>query len=384
MSNHKSKATAEVEDVASKIDSLSITGRKGESQRRKSLNEALRSFNEAAVAFSEQGANIAKLLRADDVFNKEYVESIYLAQTRAIELGRVARLLNDSAIHAVVRQVISLGDKTLFGVAELLQHFKKPIRNIAQRVIGESKSEDILWKIAEECYHQAASPTGELNTEDYLASSKWIEKKDRKQDWIKFWIRPLCKCPGGPTLFQSDEDFVFDDSVEKPPKHMPRYLFRAYDKNSTGLNTDAMVASVLHQRGEANRHKIDIFSMDSQEASEMLHHHLHKGLYNTRKTNNLVSWSSSLMFVIQYANWRFCNPWFGQPDDIHICAVATSKFPRRQFARDKWLLNSFKNGDFSDEESDFRNLRLNLTQYDNGEYLSQGKLLIEGRSCTLV
>ncbi|KAJ4108418.1 hypothetical protein NW760_003269 [Fusarium oxysporum] len=89
------------------------------------------------------------------------------------------------------------------------------------------------------------------------------------------------------------------------------------------------------------------------------------------------------MFVIQYANWRFCHPRFSHPVDICICAVDTSQFPRGQFARDKWLLNSFKDAELSDQENNFRDLRLNRSEYDNGEYLSQGVLHIEKRSCTL-
>jgi hypothetical protein len=123
--------------------------------------------------------------------------------------------------------------------------------------------------------------------------------------------------------------------------------------------------------------------MDYQEASEMLHQHLGKGLFSSEVTDNLVSWSSSLIFVIQYANWRFCNPRFGQPDDIHICAMDTTKFPRGQFARDIRLLKSLEDAEFTDEEMKIRNLRLNSTTFDNGEYLSQGKLHLQGRSYTL-
>lgn len=383
MSDHENQATAEIRDVANMIDALNITDQKGESQRRKSLQEALSSFNKAAATLLERGANILRLLPADYVSNKNDVESIYLAQITTLELGRVGRLLNDSATQAIVRTVISLGDKTIFGIEDLLQHFKKPVEVIAQRLMREAHKEDILWKVAEECYHEATRPSGELNPDEYLVNSKWQEKENKKEYWIKFWISSVCNCPGGPTLFQPPENFALNHFVKRPPEHMPRYLFRVWDDNSKGGNTEDVIASVLSQHDEANRHTIDVFSRDHQEASEMLHHHLDKGLSNTQQTNNLVSWSSSLIFVIQYANWRFCNPWFDQPGEIHICAVDTSKFPRGQFARDKWLLNWFSNAKLSDEETNFRNLRLNRTEYDNGEYLSQGKLHIKGRSCTL-
>ncbi|EXM12485.1 hypothetical protein RAB80_011392 [Fusarium oxysporum f. sp. vasinfectum] len=364
MNDHEKNATAEVGDIANRIGALKITGKKRR-QPRKSLKESLRSYDEAADALSEHAANVVKLLRAGGLFNEEYAESICTVQTRAIELGRVARLLNDSATQAVVRQVVSLGDKTFFNGK-----------------IQGAQSGDILWKTAEECYHQATRPSGDLNLEDYLATSEVVEREEKKEDWIKFWIQSLCNCPGGPTIFQP-ENFVFSDSVNKPPKHMPRYLFRAYDDNSTGRNDKDVIASILSQCGEANSHGIDVFSMDYKEASQMLHQHLDKGPFRSNVTDNLVSWSSSLMFVIQYANWRFCHPRFSHPVDICICAVDTSQFPRGQFARDKWLLNSFKDAELSDQENNFRDLRLNRSEYDNGEYLSQGVLHIEKRSCTL-
>ncbi|KAM0083887.1 hypothetical protein ACKRZS_003882 [Fusarium odoratissimum] len=320
MNDHEKKATAEVGDIANRIDALKITDKKRR-QPRKSLKESLHSYGEAADALSEHAANVVKLLRAGGLFNEEDAESICTVQTRAIELGRVARLLNDSATQAVVRQVASLGDKTFFNVDGLLQHFEKPVEKIAQGKIQGAQSGDILWKTAEECYHQATRPSGDLNLEDYLATSEVVEREEKKKHWIKFWIHSLCNCPGGPTIFQP-ENFVFSDSVNKPPKHMPRYLFRAYDDNSTGRNDKDVIASILSQCGEANRHGIDIFSMVYKEASQMLHQHLDKGPFSSNVTDNLVSWSSSLMFVIQ-------------------------------------------------------------SEYDNGEYLSQGVLHIEKRSCTL-
>ncbi|KAF5591993.1 uncharacterized protein FSUBG_10297 [Fusarium subglutinans] len=379
MNDHANTATAEFGSIASGIDALNITGKKRR-QPAKSLKEVMHSYGEAVDALSKHATNIVELLRTDGIFNTEDVESICTVPTRAIELVRVAKLLNDSAIQAIVRQVVSFGDKAYFNVSALLEHFKKPIERIAQGIIREAQNDDILWKTAEECYHQATRPSGDLNLEDYLATiNPLLWKEEKKEDWIKFWLQSLCNCPGGPTLFQPEEDIVFDHSAKRPP----RYLFRTYDVNSTGRNDTDCIASIISQDDEANRHRINIFSTDYQEASEMLHRHLGKGLSSTWETDNLVSWSSSLLFVIQYANWRFCNPWFSQPGDICICAVDTSRFPRGQFARDKWLLNSFKDAEFSDQESSFRDLRFNQSEYDNGEYLSQGVLHIEKRSCTL-
>ncbi|KAF4487805.1 hypothetical protein FAGAP_11341 [Fusarium agapanthi] len=383
MGDHKSQAKAKIEDISNGINTLKIRSRRSKRRPRKSLGEALHSFDESAVTLSEQAATVVKLLCADGTLKERDAESICLVQTRGLQLARLAQLLIDSAIPALVRQVICLDAKTTFAVDDLLEYFKKPIENITQGVIGTSGSDDVLWKMAVECYCQAASPSGELNPVHYLASRKPPESEDKEEDWVNFWICSLCKFSSDPTLFEPKRNFIFGESNNKPPERMARYLFRTYDKHSMGLNTDKVIASVLSVRGEASRYKVDMLSMDRQEASEMLHHHLHKGRFSTLETRNIVSWSSSLIFVIQYANYRFCNPEIGPPGDIHICALDTSKFPRGQFARDKWLLNWFSSARLSDDEISFRNLRLNISDYNNGEYLSQGKLHIEGRSCTL-
>ncbi|KAF5534699.1 hypothetical protein FMEXI_11212 [Fusarium mexicanum] len=383
MDDDKRESAAEVEKVASMIDILNITEEKEESRHQKSLEEAILAFEEAAANLLERGTNIIKLLPAEDVFQNKDFASLYLAQTTTFELGRVGRLLNKNSIQGIVDLAVMAGDKTLFGVEDLLERFKSPIEKIVQRIMTEAQKENILREVAEKCYHQAVSSAGELNPDDYLATCKGVKRADKREDWIRFWIRSLCNCPGGPTLFQPHQYSVSENSATKPPKCMPLYLFRTYDKHSMGLNTDKAIASLLSQRDEASRHKVDILAMDRQEASERLHHHLEKGLFSTFETRNVVSWSSSLIFVIQYANYRFCNPKFGPPGEIHICALDTSKFPHGQFARDKWLLNWFSSAKFSDDEISFRNLRLNISDYNNGEYLSQGKLHIEGRSCTL-
>ncbi|RBR10239.1 hypothetical protein FVER53590_01698 [Fusarium verticillioides] len=378
MGDSANHARAQMEDIFPMKGILFPTG-----GRLNSLKDASRSFDGAAYVLIQRAQNFIDLLRAEGPFSQDDAESICFMQSRAIEIVQVARLVHDAAIQDIVRQVISFGDKASFNVDALLEHFKKPLETIVQEIILEAHSDDILWKIAEECYHQATRPSGNLNPENFLATIAPLQQEQEKENWVKFWIQLLCNCPDGPTLFRPDNDCVFGDLAKRLPKHIPRHLFRAYDVNSTGRNNEDVIASVFSQHDKANNHRSDIFSMNYQEASGMLHHHLDRGLSSPWETDNLVSWSSSLIFAIQYANWRFCNPpRFSRPMDIRICAVDTSKFPRGQFARDKWLLNCFKNTEFSDPENSFRELRLN-EDHDNGEYLSQGVLHIEDRSCTL-
>jgi hypothetical protein len=94
---------------------------------------------------------------------------------------------------------------------------------------------------------------------------------------------------------------------------------------------------------------------------------------------NLMSWSSSLLFVIQYAIRRSSKS-NCSPADIKICAVDTIKFSRGQFARDVLLMYMYR--DVFSSNSDMQNLvRLGEGDYDNGKYLSQGTVVHQNRSC---
>lgn len=69
-------------------------------------------------------------------------------------------------------------------------------------------------------------------------------------------------------------------------------------------------------------------------------------------------------------------------DEVKICAVDTRKFPMGQFARDKSLIQAYICMVKSDpEKKSFSDFRLGRTEYDNGEYLSQGLLHHDTRSC---
>ncbi|KAF9773314.1 hypothetical protein IL306_008905 [Fusarium sp. DS 682] len=229
MSGHTNGTSADVGDMAVMVDGLNLDGKKKKKQK-PSLKEGLRSFDEAAAALSEHGASIINLLKTSEVFSNEDLEAIFLARTRSLQLRKVAQSLKNSAFQAIVKHVISLGDKEFFGVDKLLQHFEKPINNIAENVARGSKSKEVLRKVAEECYHQAASPSGKLDPDEYPGFSKWPDKEEKREDWIKFWLQSLCRCPDGPTLFQPQEDFVIKDTAKRLPKHMPQYLFRALTK----------------------------------------------------------------------------------------------------------------------------------------------------------
>lgn len=113
----------------------------------------------------------------------------------------------------------------------------------------------------------------------------------------------------------------------------------------------------------------------------MLYSHLTKSCFRGKDTDNLISWSSSLLFVIQYAIWRCHNSHHGDPAKVEICMVDTRKFPHGQFVRDMSLLRAYREAPEVDEKMrSFFNFRLKSAYFDNGEYLSQGVLHHTGRS----
>jgi hypothetical protein len=194
-----------------------------------------------------------------------------------------------------------------------------------------------------------------------------------REEWVRFWATCLNNCPDGPTLFIPPESTSFEEELPSA-RDPPKYLFRAYDSKSWGYNTSNVIAS----EGYLNS-RVDIFSPKRHNPSGMLYGHL-IGPYTSTRDDNLVSWSSSLMFVIQRANYRCYQNSIGV-DNVYICAVDTTKFPNRQFVRDKYLMRRFPGS--NKEEVYFRSLRFNDSRYDNGEYISQGILNIQGRSCTM-
>jgi hypothetical protein len=95
-----------------------------------------------------------------------------------------------------------------------------------------------------------------------------------------------------------------------------------------------------------------------------------------------MSWSNSLLFVIQYTIWR-SNQGHWDPSAVQICAVDTNEFPKGQFAQDMWLVNKCYDPSWIQND---QNPLANLIQlrrrrdYYNGEHLSQGTVNHRGRS----
>ncbi|KAK1771475.1 hypothetical protein QBC33DRAFT_565639 [Phialemonium atrogriseum] len=100
-------------------------------------------------------------------------------------------------------------------------------------------------------------------------------------------------------------------------------------------------------------------------AADMLWNHMN---WKDLKDDNLVSWTTSLIFAVQHGLRRVKMD-RGKPDlsDVRICIVDTRDFPRGTFIKDLDILEAYS--DLPDIRSF---LRLRQSQYYFGEYSPRG------------
>ncbi|AEO69544.1 uncharacterized protein THITE_2120098 [Thermothielavioides terrestris NRRL 8126] len=163
-------------------------------------------------------------------------------------------------------------------------------------------------------------------------------------------------------------------------KNVPRYLFRVFTPMSRGATDPIWARSRDAADGNPNARR-DIFARDEEEVASMLNQHLRwwEGV-----EDNFVSWTSSLLFALVYIFNRHASERDGSAfEDIFLCIVDTTLFPRGVFLRDLDLIDAFRR--FDDQLYNLgilrREHRGGLLYF--GEYLSQGALKIEGK-CRIV
>jgi len=318
---------------------------------------------------------------------------------------------------SVIRQLASLGaqNATIASgrtpILKLLSHFDSDIRKIVREILNKTSDQSLLWRVAEKCYKLAISSSGNLHADKYFdlieevpvespndpdfKSEEHYENGNQidlngeyaapsrrenepisdtrstcKQGWVDFLISALNNSPNGPTLFYPAGGLY----GKRLSLDVPRYLFRTYDADSSGENNDNVIASTASCCLPES--KPDILSIEKQEARVLLLMHLDKDCFGKGiKRDNLMSWTSSLLFAIQYAIWRSRKSRIRRPlSEIKICAIDTSEFPMGQFVRDLALIQQV------DQRPSSFIFRLNYEEYYNGEYLSQGVLNHSGRS----
>jgi hypothetical protein len=304
-------------------------------------------------------------------------------------------------------------------LSQLLEHFKSEIKAIIRTTLDTyGYHADAHRKILEQCYFGTCDRNGPLHSQFFFAvqdesslqspfdpdfqSAEYYEHENlleidehyakshsirqerlyasranhrnrTQQSWTGFWLEMLEASDHGPTLFRSGASVDQYLPSETP---CPRFLIRVSDPSSSGRTDDRVVASAASHSG---CHQTDIFYATPKVAAKRLVAHLTKPLLDDSKQdqNNFMSWSSSFPFLIQYAIYR-CGQLGSCPKSVNFCVVDTQKFPCGQFVRDTLLINKYYEHDA--QLQNLRRLRQN-TDFDNGEYLSQGTVIHSGRSC---
>ncbi|GAB7325364.1 hypothetical protein MBLNU13_g09405t1 [Cladosporium sp. NU13] len=163
-----------------------------------------------------------------------------------------------------------------------------------------------------------------------------------------------------------------------------RYLFRLFDQRSDGSMDGIWVKSRDAKQNRFHYDK-DVFEReDRREAAQALRRHLQwEG--QPKKEDNFVSWSSSLLLVLQYAFYRKAIYPDHKLEDMQLCVVDTTKLPDGAFLSDTVLIEAFSQYDY--DPTNRKSLpylkTLRQSQYYFGEYLSQGALYIE-ECCAIV
>ena len=382
------------------------------------IEPELRRLASSLSKFSEEVEQALDLRKDSSTTLDCRVAAVGLLLKRSVDITNTAHALKDATVQCIISRLMSFDECN--SVQKLLLHFKIELEAIIEDVYQAAGwDQDSMVKILEACLVQAYS--GNLHVDDYFTSlyeanlespydpdfesEAYYEHENRLQvddgyaeaesrrkqrvakercenqrrthhSWIKFWIKTLHACPGGPTLFWP---YPSQEDIGDLPD-TPSFLFRTFDASSSGLSNDAVVASPASMQSQTKPRR-DFLSLELEDRAQRLCAHLQKSCFgDNNRLDDLMSWSSSLLFVLQYAIWR-CNVSKGRltAHDVSICIVDTSNFPRGQFARDLWLLGQCR--DPQAESPGIRNIfRLRKKGYDNGEYLSQGLLVHRDRS----
>ena len=402
------------------------------------LKHAIQGFGQATDAIICQARSVQSVADDVDNFDHNSIADVILLVEQTKKLTDIAKdlratleVLTGSTERCIVRQLSSLGNNgaaVMFGgasIQDLLSYFDADIRNIVRKTTNAHSDQNALWRVAVECYQQAASLSGTLHIDNYLfpreeaslegpydpdfESEEFYEHENRvdvdegyatayraqaernavrrsesrrrgEKRWVDFWISALNQSPNGPTLFYPPAG-LHDGSLTL---NVPRYLFRTFDAASSGINDASVIASTASKYGLQHNSRDDILGLEQQKAAKLLHTHLTKSCFDGEGRDNLMSWTSSLLFAVQCAIWR-AHKGRRPTSDVRICAVDTRKFPLGQFMRDISLLETYRATAEKTGGSmlDFFRFRLDRNEYYNGEYLSQGRLDHAGRSCMM-
>ncbi len=123
-------------------------------------------------------------------------------------------------------------------------------------------------------------------------------------------------------------------------REIPRYLIRISTPRSDGSNDEIWVKSTAAKNGHENR-SVDIFAMDDkQQAATAINKYLR---WRGTEADNLVSWTSLLLFVLQYIFYRHKHRKDrSNLEDIKLCIIDTTTLPEGVFLRDMDLMDAYR------------------------------------------
>ncbi|KAB8207038.1 hypothetical protein BDV34DRAFT_223912 [Aspergillus parasiticus] len=136
---------------------------------------------------------------------------------------------------------------------------------------------------------------------------------------------------------------------------VPRYLFRIVAPQSAGSTTTSKVKSPAATNSDSDRLE-DLFQLEPIIAADRLNQHL-RWISGYEQRCNLMSWTSSLLFALQYGLYRH------------------SMDREGTFVQDLEIMKVFET--YHESLESFGELRRGENYF--GEYLTQGELDIEGR-----
>ena len=166
----------------------------------------------------------------------------------------------------------------------------------------------------------------------------------------------------------------------------PRYLFRIHAPPSAGTTTTSYVIPPASGCDDPEL-RADLFSRPPGQAADLLYNHL-TWLPSHEDECNFTSWTSSLLFALQYGFYRHRGDTMkikSQLSQITIMVVDTRGLPPGTFVKDVEIMRAITSILPAGEGEDLRqflNFRKNHRTsgiYYFGEYLSQGDLGLEGR-----
>ncbi|KAF5698721.1 hypothetical protein FMUND_15028 [Fusarium mundagurra] len=166
---------------------------------------------------------------------------------------------------------------------------------------------------------------------------------------------------------------------------IPTYLFRLHVPQSAGSTDTTHVDSPAFPDDMNKTHKLgsacgqDLLQFPPAEAASRLDAHLRWQCQHLRDSPcNLMSWSSSLLFLLHYGFHRQTKDYHPKPElsEIRLIMIDTRDFPKQTFLRDMDALNHYYgyNAYLGIVKKKWRE-----QEYYFGEYLTQGHLDIRGR-----